>query len=274
MAMQKLNLRESSSIAINSTAYFIISYIIIYFLQQLFTALTALHFEIDSVIHFNNIDFLIRGDDWTFDSVKIVFSVSVVFSLISALVCLIIYLRTIKFDGLLRLLFLWGFLHSINNVIGGILIGAFIGEGPGYVLAYIYMTDTSKLFLALFGIFFLLGIGSAMVRPMLYTANSYYNHQKPDSRFDFIGRQFLLPFVIGNAILIIAKLPMQTFEILLIAPFLVLLLPLYFLSHSFPEFYFDENPKMISINWRLLFVSSALLLSAIIGLKQGLRISL
>jgi hypothetical protein len=271
--MRKISIKGSSSIVINSTAYFILSYIIIYFLQQLLTALTALHFDIDSVIHFNNIDFLVRGDDWTFDSVKIVFSVSVVFSLISALVCLIIYLRTIEFDGLLRLLFLWGFLHSINNVIGGILIGAFIGEGPGYVLAYIYMTDTSKLFLALFGIFFLLGIGSAMVRPMLLTANSYFNNQKPEVRFSFIRSQFIYPFLVGNIILIIAKIPMDTFEVLLIAPFLILLIPLFFLSSSFPEFYFDENPKKAILNWRLFFISAGLFILTVIGLHAGLRIS-
>jgi hypothetical protein len=272
--MQKSGVWESSSIVVNSTAYFILSYIIIYFFQQLLTALTALHFDIDSVIHFNNIDFLVRGDDWTFDSVKVVFSVSVVFSLISALVCLIIYLRTIEFDGLLRLLFLWGFLHSINNVIGGILIGAFIGEGPGYVLAYIYMTDTSKLFLALFGIFFLLGIGSAMVRPMLFTANSYYNSQKPDGRFAFIGKQFILPFFIGSGILVLAKLPMQSFEALLMAPFLILLLPLLFLSKSFPEFYFDENIKKTSVNWKFLILTIGLFVLMAIGLREGLRISL
>lgn len=272
--MQKISVRESSSIVVNSTAYFILSYIVIYFLQQLFTALTALHFGIDSVIHFNYIDFLIRGDDWTFDSVKIVYSVSVVFSLISALVCLIIYLRTIEYDGLLRLFFLWGFLHSINNVIGGILIGAFIGEGPGYVLAYIYMTDTSKLFLALFGIFFLLGIGSAMVRPMLLTANSYYNNQRQEMRFTFIRRQFLMPFIIGNAILVAAKLPMETFEALLLAPFIILLLPLLFLSNSFPEFYFDENPKKRTIHWKLIIITLMLLLIVIIGLYKGLRLSI
>jgi len=271
--MQKISVRESSCIVVNSTAYFILSYVVIYFLQQLATALTALHFDISSVIHFNVIDFLVRGDDWTFDSVKIVFSVAVVFSLITALVCLIVYLRTIEFDGLLRLFFLWGFLHSINNVIGGILIGAFIGEGPGYVLAYIYMTDTSKLFLALFGIFFLLGIGSAMVRPMLLTANSYYNNQRPDVRFAFIRSQFLLPFVIGYSILVLVKLPMQTFEALLITPFFLLLLPLIFLSRSFPEFFFDENPKRTVIDWKLFVVSATLFLLVVIELRIGLKIS-
>jgi hypothetical protein len=271
--MHKINVRESSSIVINSTAYFVLAYIVIYFLQQLITALTALHFDIDSVIHFNYIDFLVRGDDWTFDSVKIVFSVAVVFSLISALVCLIVYLRTLEFDGLLRLFFLWGFLHSINYVIGGILIGAFIGEGPGYVLAYIYMTDTSNLFLALFAIFFLLGIGSAMVKPMLFTANSYYNNQIPEARFAFIRSQFFIPFFFGNVILAVAKFPMKTFEVLLLAPFFLLLLPLLFLSGSFPEFYFDEKPKKSVIDWRLVIFSAGLFLIVVIGLREGLRIS-
>jgi hypothetical protein len=271
--MKKFNFIESSSIVVNSTAYFILSYLVIYFLQQLITALTALHFDIDSVIHFNYLDFLVRGDDWTFDSVKIVFSVAIIFSLISALICLIIYLRTLEFDGLLRLFFLWGFLHSINNVIGGILIGAFIGEGPGYVLSYIYMTDTSKLFLALFAIFFLLGIGSAMVKSMLFTANSYYNNQRPEERFTFNRRQFFQPFIIGNILLAAAKFPMTNFEILLIAPFFLLLFPLLFLSRSFPEFYFDENPKKALIDWKLLFVSIGFFLIVVIGLRKGLRIS-
>ena len=271
--MQKFSLKVSSSIVVNSTAYFILSYIVIYFLQQLITALTALHFDIDSVIHFNEIDFLIRGDDWTFDAVKFVFSVAVGFSLISAFVCLNVYLITLDFDGMLRLFFLWGFLHSINNVIGGILIGAFIGEGPGYVLSYIYMTDTSNLFIALFGVFFLLGIGTAMAKPMLFTANSYYNSQRPEVRFAFTMQQFILPFIIGNTLLIIAKTPIVSFEILLMAPFFLLLLPVLFLSWSFTEFYFDENPKKIVINWTLFFISISFFLLIAIGLHKGLRIS-
>jgi hypothetical protein len=271
--MRKYSLKTSSSIVINSTAYFIVSYIVIYFLQQLATSLTALHFDISSVIRFNNIEFLVRGDDWTFDSVKVVFSASVVLSMITALVCLIVFLKTIEFDGLLRLFFLWGFLHSINNVIGGILIGAFIGEGPGYVLAYIYMTDTSKLFLALFGIFFLLGIGTSMVRPMLLTANSYFNNQGPNSRFAFINHQFLYPFIIGNTILVLVKIPIQTFEVLLIAPFLLLLLPLLFVARSYPEIYFDENEKKVVIDWRLFLISVSLFVLTVLGLRAGLRIS-
>lgn len=266
-------IRSSSSIAINSTAYFVLSYLIIYFLQQLSTALVALHFDINTAIHINYIDFLIRSDSWTFDSVKVIYSVSVVFALIISIPCLIVYIRTIEFDGLLRLFFLWGFIHSINNFIGGILVGALSGEGPGYVLSYVYMSDTAKLFIALIGIFSLLGIGAAMVKPMLFSGNSYYNVQQPGMRLRFITNQFYLPFILGNIILTIARFPVKGYDLMLIASSVLLLLPIFFMASSFPEFYFDENPKEIRISWRIVLVTTIALIVMRIGLQYGLRIS-
>jgi len=266
-------IQTSSSIVINSTAYFILSYLLIYFLQQLTTALVALHFDIKTSIHINYIDFLIRSDSWTFDSVKVIYSVSVVFSLIISIICLIIYIRTIEFDGLLRLFFLWGFIHSINSFIGGILVGALSGEGPGYVLSYVYMSDTAKLFIALLGIFSLLGVGASMVKPMLFSGNSYYNTQQPGVRLRFITQQFYLPFLFGNTILSIARFPVRGYELMLIGSSVLLLLPLFFMASTFTEFYFDENPKEISVNWRIVFVTLLALVVMRFGLQYGLRIS-
>jgi hypothetical protein len=271
--MQNNRIRSSSRIVINSTAYFILAYLVIYFLQQLTTALVALHFDINTAIHINYIDFLIRSDRWTFDSVKVIYSVSVVFSLIISIICLIIYIRTIQFDGLLRLFFLWGFIHSINNFIGGILVGALSGEGPGYVLSYVYMSDTAKLFIALLGIFSLLGIGSFMVKPMLFSANSYYNEQQPGIRLRFIANQFYLPFLLGNIILIVTRFPMKGYELMLISSSVLLLLPIYFRASSYPEFYFDENKKEINVSWRIVLVTLLVLIWMRIGLQYGLRIS-
>jgi hypothetical protein len=266
-------IKSSSGIVINSTAYFVLSYLVIYFLQQLCTALVALHFDINTSIHINYIDFLIRSDSWTFDSVKVIYSVGVVFSLIISIPCLIIYIRTIEFDGLLRLFFLWGFIHSINSFIGGILVGALSGEGPGYVLSYVYMSDTAKLFIALIGIFSLLGIGAAMVKPMLFSGNSYYNTQQPGVRLRFIFHQFYFPFLLGNAILTIARFPVSGYELMLIASSVLLLMPIFFMASSFTEFYFDESPKEIKVSWRIVMATVIILIVMRIGLQYGLRIS-
>lgn len=271
--MHKSRIRSSSSIVVNSTAYFILSYLVIYFLQQLFIAIVALHFDIKTAIHINYIAFLISSARWTFDSVKVIYSVSVVFSILTSITCLVIYIRTIEFDGLLKLFFLWGFIHSINNFIGGLLVGAFSGEGPGYVFSYLYMSETSKLFIALFGIFSLLVIGSFLVKPMLFSANSYYNEQQPGIRLRFIIHQFYLPFLLGNIILSIVRFPMKGYDMMLVASSVLIIVPLFFRALSFSEFYFDQDQKDINISWRVVLVTLLVLITMRVGLQYGLHIS-
>ena len=170
-----VNKRESTIIIINSTAYYLLSYLLVYLVFQFFTLLASQIFSIPNTLYYNRIAYNVKPEAWTFDSVQVIYSSGCVGLFLLSIFFLVFVIRTIEFDGLLRTLFFWGFTHSISMLIGSFIIGAFNFEGIGIVMSYLYLTDTTKMVILFSGLIVLFAVGMAMVKPMLFLANSYYN---------------------------------------------------------------------------------------------------
>ena len=94
-------------ILFNSFFLFLLAYLFIYLLNLFITGYTAVIFNIPVVIYFNDVDYLIRGNDWTSDSVSGVFSSGPLFLLVLSVFFLILYTTVITETGILRLLLLF-----------------------------------------------------------------------------------------------------------------------------------------------------------------------
>jgi len=206
----------SLTILLHSTAYYFISYIFILTIFQYVSVSTALFFEIPSIIRYNKIDFLVNTQSWNFDSVKMIFSTGCIAALIFGLVFLVIYIRAMKFEGLLKMFFFWGFIHGLNMFVGSAVLGAFIREGMGYVYEWMYFKETEKMLLLFIGLTIMMGTGSLMVRPMYLSANSYFNTCKPEIRGTFRKYQFLFPYLVSTPLLILLRTPLSIYETLLL----------------------------------------------------------
>lgn len=247
--------RKSLFIIINSTAFYLLSYLFLYMLFQLTTIIFSNVFDIPNTLYYNRIGFNVRPEAWTFDSVKVIFSSGNVLLFLLSITFLVVIFKAIEFDGFLRLFFVWGFIHAVSMLLGSFIIGAFNFEGFGIVLSYLYLADTAKMLLLFAGLLLLLGIGMTMVKPFLFTSNIYFKFLSPKMRPAFRRDQFIVPFLLSTLILMVLKYPTTLYENLMLIVPVFILLPLFWGIGRFPVFYFEETEKSISLHLRLLIVT-------------------
>jgi len=263
---------DSLSIIVNSTAYCLISYLTVYMLFQLTTIIASSAFDIPNTLFYNKIWFNIRPESWTFDSVKVIYSSGNVILFLISVTFLVVIVKALEFNGLLRLFFIWGFIHAISMLFGSFVMGSFNFEGFGIVLAYLYLGDTIKMMLLFIGLIVILAIGMAMVKPMLFTANTYYNFLSPEMRPAFRRDQFVLPFVLSTFILLAVKFPLSLYDTLILFIPVFILMPLFWGIGKYPVFYFEEDKKEINISFRVVFITIIAFILFRIILGKGINI--
>ncbi|MCF8303650.1 MAG: hypothetical protein K9I94_10285 [Bacteroidales bacterium] len=258
-------------VAINSTAFFITSYLVIFFLHQLITVFAAVQFDIATILRSSGIEFLIGRFDWESDSVKTVFSAGPVLALVLSIPMIIIYVKAMYYDGLFKMFFFWGFVHAINLFFGAALVGALLSDGFGHVIVWSFVMDTGKLIISLIALFILLILGTTLTKPALISANSYYNFQKPDYRRTFVFFQLILPYLAGSIILLFTEYPIEMYDLFLKVCIFLILLPILMRAPVFADFYFDDEPKSIDIGWHHVIIALVLILLWKFGLDFGWR---
>jgi hypothetical protein len=263
--------RESLFIIANSTAFYLISYLSVLLLFQFTTIAAAKIFDIPTTLFFNRIDFYGGIGVWTFDSVKIVYGSGNVMLFLLSILFLVVTIKAMEYDGLLRLFFLWGFINSISMLLGAFIIGAFNYEGLGVVLSYLYLADTAKMLILFIGIITLIGIGMAMVKPMLFTANMYYKFLSAEMRMAFRFKQFVFPYLIATAVLYALKYPLTLYETLLLTIPVFVIAPLFIGVGLLPTYFFEETEKPIHLSLKLMVIALIFILLFRVVLGIGIK---
>ncbi len=249
--------RKSLNIIINSTAFYMLSYLVVLLLFQFTTSVASDIFNISTTLYYNKMSFNAMPDSWTFDAVKVIYTSGNIILFLVSISFLVIIIKAMEFNGLLRLFFLWGFVHSVSMLFGSFIIGAFNFEGFGIVLSYLYLADTAKMLLLFIGLLILIAIGMAMVKAFLFSANIYFQFLSPKMRPAFRRDQFIIPYIISTFFLQIIKYPLSLYEtLILFIPFFILM-PLYWGIGRYPVFYFEEVEKEIKISKRLVLITVA-----------------
>lgn len=242
--------RDSFIIIINSTAFYLLSYLVVFLLFQLTTILASNIFDIPNTLYYNKIGFNTRPEVWTADSVKVIYSSGNILLFFLSIFFLVVIIKALEFNGLLRMFFIWGFIHSTSMLFGSFIMGAFNFDGFGIFLSYLYLPDTAKMILLFLGLIIVFGIGRAMEKPLLFSSNIYLNFLTPKMFPAFRRDQFILPAVISTLFLFLIKYPLSLYQTLMLFVPLIMLLPLCFGMGYFPDFYFDETNKTAQINFK------------------------
>lgn len=230
----------------NSLAIYLLAYIAVFTLNLFVTGIAALANHIPVILYYHGAEFLIRGKDWTVDSINIVFSSGVLFMLILSAILAILYLRMSHQNGMIRIFILWAFYHAVTRTFGEILVGALMNKGFGFVILYLFIMDTGKLLLTIIAILILFVIGIMFARQSLFSANVYLNMLRSSDCKRFIARQFIWPFFAGMGVLILIRLPnIDVYEIFINSVTILLLIPIYLKSFGIEDLYFDEEPRKI-----------------------------
>ena len=250
-----MKIAENIRISINSTAYYLLSYLFVFVIHQIATLVSGSIFQFQALVDYSHIVFMVSGYDWGFDSVKIIYSSGPVITLIISIFMAVVAFRYKEYTGTLKLFFMWGLVHCVSLFLGSAYAGALLGEGFGHVLIWMFMADTGKLIITLLALALLAATGILMSRLFLLSANSYYNLLKTENKISFITSQVVIPFIVGTIIIIALRFPVSPYELLRILTPFIIVLTIILGSLGFSVLYFDENPKSIKVNRKLLLAT-------------------
>jgi hypothetical protein len=260
-------------ITLNSTFIFLFSYVLVFFIVNLASALTAYAFNIPTILYYYNIEFVIKGVGWSPDAVKVVYSTAPLVALLLAVFMLIVYNKVTEETGILKLVILWMALQALAFSFGEIMMGALFSRGFGYVLMYLYINDTFLMLITVFAMITMAVLGVVFSRMLIISANIYFNDLPTFYIRKYLASQFLIPFLLGNAVIVALKMPRITaYEICFNLSMIFLLLPA-IIRMNYPEdFRFDEDPRRIRLYPLMIAATMILVAGYRVLLDIGLRL--
>lgn len=270
--LSKLSGRAAIIAVVHSLSFFLMSYMVIWFLKDLATVLIANGLDIPTVWYYHRIDFIIPQSLWTADLVKLTFSGAPLLSLILSILCLIAYYNVMDLNGILKLFFLWGFVHGWTGFFGSLFIGTLTSTGFGHVVIWLYFNDTARLTTNLFSLFMLFLGGFIIAKPTLVSANYYLNLLPAGSRSSFLWAQTLLPAIAGLVILVIIRFPASIEDQLVPVTALLMILPVFMRRNQFPDLYFDDEDIHTSIEWLYILITALMVLGFRVIFDYGIRL--
>ncbi|HPE57291.1 MAG TPA: hypothetical protein P5514_09760 [Bacteroidales bacterium] len=262
----------------NSLFMFMLSYLIIYIIGEFITVWVATTFDYKVILFPYKIYYSIDSDQWTADSVKILYSILPFTGLIIGVVGIIIFSSLRNENGYFKLFFLWSFVHGIVMFFGSILMGTLLNQGFGWVIAYLYYKDTGKMIFSIISIFALFIAGTSITRSFLISGNAYFNFVKHENRKFLFVSQVLLPAIIGTTIMALLKIPTDDyfstneeyiFEISKISTILLIILPVGLTFKSMGDVYFDEDGRKVKFAWPFLLITLAIFILHFFVLAPG-----
>jgi hypothetical protein len=254
-------------IALNSTAGFILAYLLLFYMNHISVIGTAGMFDYSISFDYKTILFHIEPYEWTHDAVKLMFSAGPILIFIFGLISLIAYFSLFEELAPVKIFFLWFSFLALNFFFGGLMIGNIFKKGVGHVFSWMYMNDTQKMIIAIIGFFGLLSTGIFMAKPVAHSANTYFKELGEDNFPFFFTAQVIVPFVIGNIFMFSYFFPDIFFnpDILFYERFgwislLLIFILIFGRINHFDTIYYDEEDRSIRISFTLVISALVLLL--------------
>lgn len=264
--------KDQLIISTHSLLLFLVSYLFIEFIANLSMGITSLLFDYKTVIYYYKIEFLVDYDAWFADSIKTIFATGPVIALIIAILSMILYSMVYLETGILKTLLLWAILHGSNKIIGGTLVGNLLGKGFGYVIMYLYYSDTGKLIMSLLMISASVVIGTISTKYWIMSANSYYKFSKPDGRRVFITSQVLIPYLLGTPLIFLINQPdVLRYDTFINVSLIFMILPTVLLNKFYQEYYFEDTEKKINWSYGIIIFAVVFIAAYRVLLGIGLR---
>jgi hypothetical protein len=267
-------------ITLNSFSLFLLSYFVFYVISMLVIVWVARSFDYRTIMFYYKIYYNIDTGDWTADSVKILYSIAPLTGLFFGTVFLIIFSTFRNERGILKLFFLWGFIHGMIMFFGSLLMGTLLNKDFGWVISYLYFRDTGKMVFSIFSIFALVALGGFTAKSFLISGNTYLNYVDKSNKRFLLWSQVILPVILGTIVLVLIKIPNNFyfgsedeayFDVFKHTTIILFLIPLIIAFGSFNETYFDEDPRKIRYYWKSFLLAIIIWGSFRIGLSTGVH---
>ena len=190
----------------NSTAMFMGTYIIAWFIYQLAVMYAASLFNIPSVLKYYELKFL-EPNSSPLSSQMNIMEITFTGPLISvflALISFIILKSRIRIGQQLKLFFMWFCINTSANFFGAFVAGFITRQGFGYVIAWMFIPYSINLMISVIFLSIMVYLSILLVPVLVSTTSSRMN--KKDVIF-FILSRLTIPWFIGIGLLILLKIP-------------------------------------------------------------------
>jgi len=279
-AIKSSELRKKLAFTLlQSSTYFILSFLLVYVVYQAITILAAYAFNIPTVWYYYRVQFpLFSGSHlYTRTALIIIFSSGPLLSLGLAFLFLKFYFSGKNNNPGLKLFFLWGFINGANFFFGSYIVGFITRTEFIYSTEWIFMSsifDIEEIIFTVIAITISLLIGRLATPLFLLTTGS----EKiiiPRFRLFFILNQVLFPWLIGIVVFYFISTPVHYLPLIFktITPFFILL-PSLFTYNSIR----NENISVVGairknyFRWSVVIAVIAVLFFYRILLNFGLRL--
>ncbi len=210
--MDNLTRRNFWVIAINSLTSFVLTYLIIFYLNQISFVLTSGMYSYPVSIDYASVFFHVEPYQWTHDAVFLIFSSGYILTLIFGLLMLLGFYYILPDALPVKVFFFWFVMHAGNYIFGGLLLGNLMTQGIGHVFNWMYLHDTPRMLISLTGFFGLLVIALMSAYWVAVSANSYFEKYNEKMAPFFITAQVFVPYLIGSLILFFYFYPKNMFH--------------------------------------------------------------
>ncbi len=257
-------------LAVDSTAIYIITFILVYFLYQLIILAGASLWGTGTIQQYHRMVFTGHASLYSRLGILFIASVGPNLTLVLGLILFTWVFRLKFFSGLQRLFVLWLALHSINHFFGALMYGAITNEGFKDVTRLLNIQQVLMFFLAFIALILLFWIGLRATRPFLETTTSL-TMINSDNRRRFIINQVILPWIVGSLLLAMLFDPDNlnfTYELLTFITMGFIIIPVWFNRHRRPRFKIRKIKIRIHYTYVVLVV--ILLIALWVASNKGL----
>lgn len=262
-------LRSEFFAMLNSLGFFLMAYLVVYLLYQFTEALTASHFNIDSVLFYYEIYFPIGNASnlWNkFNVIAITFA-SPFISLILSLILLRGVLVREKLKPQVRLFLLWVAFHAATHFLGAFVAGIATSQGFGYVVDWLYLNVFFRILISLVFLFLLTLTGYRNAVFAFETIPPGIRQYKWKYSLALFLR-FILVWIIGGLMVIVVKFPngvpqhanIMVYDAIIIATMGFMVIPIFFNRKARPRSLAERPVKFRKSQALLVFVSAVVVL--------------
>jgi hypothetical protein len=264
-------------IMINSTAYFMLAYVFTITLINFISMVMAKWvYKLDGTLYHYGFD-LDRSDfTWSLDSVVLIFFIGVTVALLFGVVFQIMYQKVRKGSGHFKLFLLWAYLIAYTIFFGDIVFGAFINYMPGAFFNYMNVPMVFRVIIGIGGLIMLFVIGQISAKNILISLNIYLRKASISQIEPYFYAQLIFPFVIGNILIFILKIPNQAkfeyIDTLVLLSMVIIVISVFFRIEKLQSINFTRHRDSFKLKPIPVIVAIIAILLFRFGLGMGLSI--
>lgn len=273
------DLRQKFGFAyLNSTAFFILAFILIYVIYQSVTIVVASSYSIPVVWYYYQLKFPLSDYSplYTRKALVVIFASGPITSLLLAFLFLRLYFSNSSIARHFKLFFLWGFVCGVNMFFGAYIAGVLTRTEFIYTSEWLFMSHvfaSEEIIFSVIALFTMIIIGS-IITPLFLLSSGSVTLIKPEFRLHFILSQVILPWITGMIILFLITLPNYYIPLIIktISPGLALIPSL--VQYNAQKYVNIHRVGIIQRNyfrWSIVIVVIAILFFYRVILNFGLR---